>query len=41
MRPGALTHAVQLHQRHVQAHEILQGVFGDGGGAREADLAAV
>lgn len=41
VRTGALAHAVQLHQWHVQAHEVLQSLLGDGGGACEADLTAV
>lgn len=41
MRSGALTHAVQLVQRNIQAEEELQGVFGDGSGARVALTAAV
>lgn len=41
MRAGALTHAVQLVQRDIQAEEELQGVFGDGSGACVALVAAV
>lgn len=41
MRAAALAHAVQLVQWNVQAEEELQGVFGDGGGARVAPAAAV
>lgn len=41
MRSGALAHAVQLVQRDIQAEEELQGVFGDGSGARVAPAAAV
>ena len=38
---GAFAHAIYLHHRHVQAHEVLQSFFGDGGSACEEDLAAV
>lgn len=41
MRSGALTHAVQLVQRNVQAEEELQGVFGDGSSAGVALSAAI
>jgi len=41
VRPAALAHAVQLVHGDVQAEEELQGVFGDGGGARVAPAAAV
>lgn len=41
MRAGAFTHAVDLHDRNVEAHEVLQSVFGDGGSAGEEILAAV
>lgn len=41
MRAGAFTHAVDLQDGHVEAHEVVQGVFGDGRRAGEADLAAV
>lgn len=41
VRSGALAHAVQLVQRNVEAEEELQGVFGDGSGARVALFAAV
>lgn len=41
MRPGALTHAVELVQRNIQAEEELQSVFSDGSGACVALGAAV
>lgn len=41
VRARAFTHAVQLQQREVQAHEVLQSFFGDGGGACEETLAVV
>lgn len=37
----AFTHAVQLQQWDVQAHEVLQSVFGDRGSTSEETLAAV
>lgn len=41
MGAAALAHAVQLVKRNVKTEEELQGVFGDGGGARVAPGAAV
>lgn len=41
VRAGAFTHAVELHDWNVEAHEVLQSVFGDGGSAGEENLAAV
>lgn len=41
MGSGALTHAVKLVERNVEAEEELQGVFGDRGGACVASGAAV
>lgn len=41
VRSRALAHAVQLEDGNVQAHEILQRVFGDGSCTREAGPAAV
>lgn len=41
MRTAALAHPVELEERNVQAEEELQGVLGDGGGARVALGAAL
>lgn len=41
MRAAALAHAVELVKWDVQTEEELQGVFGDGSGARVAPGAAL
>lgn len=41
MRAGAFAHAVDLQDGHVEAHEVVERVFGDGRRAGEADFAAV
>lgn len=41
VRAGAFTHAVDLHDWNVEAHEVFQSVFGDGGSAGEENPAAV
>lgn len=41
VRPGALTHAVQLEHRNVQAQKELQRLSGDGSSPRVALCAAV
>ena len=41
VRSRAFTHPIQLPQRDVQAHEVIQSVFGDGGRSGAAQFAAV
>lgn len=41
VRARALTHAVDLQDGDVEAHEVVKRVFGDGCSACEADFAAV